>query len=420
MLRKITSRGFRSAIVQMSGQIINVILGIFIVKLLGPAEFGIYAFFYALLKIGMVVAEFGMPVLIIREIVRLREAKDWAWIKGFIVQAVLTILAISAVLSGSGFLYILLSDAETLSLAQQTMMVMLTTLPAIALMRLVCSALRSTERLVTGLFLELLMLPLLVVVGALIWTNLTDDINPVTIMTLQLLAIIAVGTAGWVILYRSLPSEIWKARAQMLGAPWLKSGMAFLLAGGASLLNTQIDVVILGFFRDPAEVGIYRAAAQAAFLAFFLAQVMYVVTIPKMARNIERDEPNELHSVFNKARWIGTAGAALVLLIYLAFGHSILRIVFGSEFVAGWLVLIVLCVGAVLKTAAGPLEALLSMGKQEHKMSQVLWLTVALNIILNIVLIPFFGVTGAASSTAVTALLIPLLLTPVARRTKLL
>ena len=420
MLRKISSRGFQSAIVQMSGQIINVLLGIYIVKLLGPAEFGIYAFFYALLKIGMVVAEFGMPVLVIREIVRLREAQDWAGIKGFIVQSVLTILAISAVLSGSGFLYLLLSDAETLSLAQRTMMVMLMTLPAIALMRLVCSALRSTERLVTGLFLELLMLPLLVVIGALIWTNLTDKINPVMVMTLQLLAIIAVGTAGWVIFYRSLPSEIWNARAKMLGAPWLKSGMAFLLAGGASLLNTQIDVVIIGFFRDPAEVGIYRAAAQAAFLAFFLAQVMYVVTIPKMASSIERDEPIELKSVFNKARWIGTAGAALVLLMYLTFGHFILRIVFGPEFVAGWLVLIILCVGAVLKTAAGPLEALLSMGKQEIKMSQVLWLTVALNIILNILLIPFFGIAGAASSTAVTALLIPLLLTPVAHRTKLL
>jgi len=420
MLRYLLSRGFWSALVQMSGQVASVLLGILIVRLLGPEEFGIYAFFFALLKIGMLVTEFGMPVLIMREIVRSRESQDWARIKGIIVQAVLTVLAISALILGSGLLYFLFSDTEILSLAERTMIVTLATLPAIALMRLVCSALRSTDRIVAGLFLELLLLPLLVVGGVLTWDVMSDGIGPVTVMTVQLWAIVAVVLLGLVILYYSLPTKIWHVRAEILGMSWLKSGLSFLLVGGASLLNAQVDVVLLGFFREPTDVGIYRVAAQAAFLAFFLAQVMYVVVIPKLARSIERKNKAELRNEFRKARLIGTLGAGLVLMIYLLFGRPVLQFVFGPEFVAGWLVLIILCMGAVLKTAAGPLEALLSMGNQEHRMSQVLWLSVITNVILNLILIPAFGIEGAASSTAVTAILVPLLLAPLARKKDLL
>jgi O-antigen/teichoic acid export membrane protein len=76
---------------------------------------------------------------------------------------------------------------------------------------------------------------------------------------------------------------------------------------------------------------------------------------------------------------------------------------FGPQFVQGYPVMLILVVGFLFRSSMGPAEFLLNM-LGEHKIcAVVLATTAALNIALNLVLVPMFGLIGAATSISLVA-----------------
>ncbi|TIM51531.1 MAG: lipopolysaccharide biosynthesis protein, partial [Mesorhizobium sp.] len=69
---------------------------------------------------------------------------------------------------------------------------------------------------------------------------------------------------------------------------------------------------------------------------------------------------------------------------------------FGAEFVAGYPLLFLLVFGVVARAAVGPCESLLTMSGNQNICAAVYAMTLAFNIGLNLVLIPLFGLWGAA------------------------
>ena len=82
-------------------------------------------------------------------------------------------------------------------------------------------------------------------------------------------------------------------------------------------------------------------------------------------------------------------------------GQNILHI-FGQEFIAGWLPLVILAGGQLVNAGTGGIAYILIMsGHQYHKLFGDL-LLVILNILLNIYLIPRWGLVGAAVATSIS------------------
>ena len=73
---------------------------------------------------------------------------------------------------------------------------------------------------------------------------------------------------------------------------------------------------------------------------------------------------------------------------------------FGPQFVEGYPVMLILVVGFLFRSAMGPAEFLLNMLGQQTACAAVLVTTAILNIALNLLLIPAFGLIGAAAATS--------------------
>ena len=86
-------------------------------------------------------------------------------------------------------------------------------------------------------------------------------------------------------------------------------------------------------------------------------------------------------------------------LVLLALGIPLLWL-FGPQFVDGYPVMLILVVGFLFRASMGPSEFLLNMlGKQS--ISAAVQVTVALlSVVLNIALVPHFGLIGAATATS--------------------
>jgi len=94
--------------------------------------------------------------------------------------------------------------------------------------------------------------------------------------------------------------------------------------------------------------------------------------------------------------------AAIPAMIFFFFGEFILRFIFGEEYVLGFMPLVVLTIGKLTNAAFGSVGALLNMTGHEKDAMKGMGYSLVINILLAFILIPQFGMLGAALSTAIS------------------
>lgn len=170
------------------------------------------------------------------------------------------------------------------------------------------------------------------------------------------------------------------------------------------------DITILGIFSDDATVGIYSVAAKIYMLVKNLLNAIIVVTIPRLSYCLKMRNAEEYEKLSRK-----TLKILLIILFPAIVGlfmisRNVILIISGVEYVAAESALKILCVALGFSVVASffTMSVLLS-----HKMEKkILIATIAsssLNLILNFMLIPLFGIDGAAFTTAIAECLVMLL-----------
>lgn len=166
------------------------------------------------------------------------------------------------------------------------------------------------------------------------------------------------------------------------------------------LLFTQADIWILGMLKSTEIVGIYGVAAKLVLLVYFPIMAIAAV-IPSLISLIHTSgDIQELRRVVSESsRWILSLSIPIILILVLE-GRFILKYFYGPEFEAGYAVLLILVFGQMIKAGAGLIGIILQM-TGEHKVYMKINIFFGiLNIILNILLVPRYGMIGAAAATA--------------------
>lgn len=161
------------------------------------------------------------------------------------------------------------------------------------------------------------------------------------------------------------------------------------------------DIFMLGYFRPAADVGVYRAASQTAVLTTLFLTSLNTIFAPMIADLHNRKEVEKMRQVFKiTTRWSFSLTLPLFLIVGVA-SQDILRI-FGPEFATGWLPLIILSAGQLVNAGTGGVGYMLIMsGHQYSKFLGDLIMAIA-NVLLNIILIPRWGLFGAAAAMAIS------------------
>ncbi|MEM9907643.1 MAG: oligosaccharide flippase family protein, partial [Cyanobacteria bacterium P01_D01_bin.44] len=175
------------------------------------------------------------------------------------------------------------------------------------------------------------------------------------------------------------------------------------------LVMLWTDALMLGYFRPAAEVGIYRAASQTALLMTLFTRSLVTLFAPMIARLYSTGALEELDKLFSTAaRWSFSLTLPLFLILAVA-GEDVLSI-FGQDFEIGWIPLIVLAAGQLARAGPGGFAMhILSMsGHQYLKLVGDIILAVT-NVGLNLLMIPRWGLMGAAIATGISILAVNLL-----------
>ena len=175
-----------------------------------------------------------------------------------------------------------------------------------------------------------------------------------------------------------------------------------LISGSVLLIIGWIDSFMIGVLLDDvSNVGIYNIAVRiSTFLSIILFSVNSIVT-PKFAEFYSKNDMMNLKIIIQRSTKIIFISTLPIAIIFLSFSHSILNI-FGSDFKYGSISLIMLTVGQMFNAFSGSVGYILQMTDREKVFKNIVLTALFINIFLNFILIPIYGINGAAFSSMIT------------------
>ena len=395
-----------SLFLKISQAIFSFMTTVLLARILGAEGYGIYAYAFAFVMLLSMPAQAGLPTLVIRETARgMAEGKPelvqgiWRWATKVAMLISLSLLFVIG-------LFFLLLKGKKFGVKEWTFFWAFLFIPFMCLSNLRGAALRGLHKVVIGQLPEFFIRPalfftFLCIAGFFLHQRLT----PPQAMALNVFSAVLAFIIGTWVLWKNTPLSIYKATPVYDGKKWLSSFLPLAFTAGMWVINSQADIVMLGIFKPPAEVGIYRVAVQIALVASFGLQAVNMVVAPRFATFYTKREMDRLQRLVTRSAQIVLTFNLLVTSFFVIFGRTFLNLVFGKEFIIAYIPLLILLIGQLVNSAAGSVRVLLNMSGYEKDTAVGMVLAASVNIILNFLLIPKWGANGAAIATTVSMII---------------
>lgn len=198
-----------------------------------------------------------------------------------------------------------------------------------------------------------------------------------------------------------VPAEVSEAETRQL----LRSSIPLFWIASVHLVASWADTLVLGAFLDAEAVGIYNVALRLASLVSLTLIAVNTVLPQRFAALFADGRTDELQRLARQVTAFLWIVSLPVVLLFVLWPSGPLRL-FGPEFVDGRFALVVLTLGHFVNVATGPVGYLLMMSGQERLLRNVVVVATIINIALDLLLIPGFGVNGAAAASAASLALL--------------
>jgi O-antigen/teichoic acid export membrane protein len=384
---------------------------------MGTFEFGIYVYVWTwVLMLGQAI-DLGLGTAAQRFIPEYRERGMLALLRGFVSGsrwlAVGIAIAIAAVAAGGvRLIEPWLADYMVIPLYLACI-----TMPAYALANVQEGISRSYDwvglAMMPGYIVRQLLLTVLM--AAAYFAHL--PMGAVTAMIVAGVSIWLPTLAQLVLVNRRLARRIEPGARVYEFKTWLTTALPILMVEGFYSLLAYTDVLVLQYFRPPDEVAVYYAAAKTLALVSFIYYSVSATTAHRFSSyNIAGDRAGLSAFIAQSIKWTFWPSLAATVLL-LIFGRPMLSL-FGAEFTGGYHLMFILAAGLLARAAIGPIERLLNMLGEQRICALVYAGAFAVNIALCFVLIPLFGMAGAAIATA-SALIVESIMLFVVTKTRL-
>lgn len=162
--------------------------------------------------------------------------------------------------------------------------------------------------------------------------------------------------------------------------------------------------IIAAFYLSAFDIGILAISQRVSSLLILVLVAINMVAAPKFSRAYHNNNNYELRKTsLQSSRLIFFFGIPLFILMFV-FGEIILRF-FGEEYVEGIFIYRIMLAGQFINVLSGSVGYLLNMTKHEKLMRNIIFISAILLISLSFILIPIYGILGAAIAISATAII---------------
>jgi O-antigen/teichoic acid export membrane protein len=181
----------------------------------------------------------------------------------------------------------------------------------------------------------------------------------------------------------------------------LSVSLPMLMAASMQFFLAQTGLLILGMYRPTSEVGYYAIAVKLATLTTFVLQSINSMAAPKYSELFHTGRIEELVYIAKKStRYIFWATTP-ILLTLVTLGPFFLSL-FGKGFSTAYLPMLILILGQFVNSISGSTAYFLNMTGHQKAFKNIITVSSILSLVLNFLLIPNFGLYGAAIAGALS------------------
>jgi O-antigen/teichoic acid export membrane protein len=403
-LRAVLDGARRTFMIQAAAAGLNYSSQIILAVVLGARGFGIYVFAWSLVSPLSVAATMGLGSAALRFVPQYSVSEDWSRIRGFIRRGTAITLAVGVGMAAIGWWALPAFSSLTGDYYIGPTRVALLCIPFLALCGLLSGVSRSFGWVGLAFAPRLIMVPGLLILSLLGLTLFVDQ--PTALQAL----VLAVATCGAAVLgqfvgfRRGISDDIRGAPPVFETRLWLRVAFPLFLSEGVFLVLWSSDAVMLGIMTEPDDVAVYHACVRTAGLTLVFFKALTALAAPRFAALwVAGDKADQDRFARAVARWAFLPTLALVLGL-IVVGPYVLA-TFGESFVRGYPALVLLALGYLAKAATGPTTEYLAVSGNHNVIMLVTAGAAVTNIVGNLLLIPHFGVMGAASASVLSILL---------------
>lgn len=386
---------------RVSSQILSFIILIILTNFLGASNYGIYAFGLTIISLIGSVANFGSDKANLRFIPANPGTQSEYLSLSYLIGLVGGI--------SSGILIFIFAPLINQYTLQSSLLIFTLQLFVILLLtrialQLTTTAFRALDLPELDSLLQQLLLPgakIIVVVLTIYFLGTYESVLLGLVIIESCVALL-----GMYILIARTELKIRYPRSVPI-KKYLSFSLPASIKDASSLLFTQIDIFMIGFFVTAANVGIYRVAIMlGTLIALPLASVNRI--FPSISAKLyHNNQQAELDDVFNNVtRWVITLTAP-ILLVSATYRFEILQLL-GPGFTEGATIFVVILIARFIESSTGVVSELLLMTDNQNIVSGNQVVFGSMNIFLNFVLIPDYGLFGAAIATITSMSLLSL------------
>lgn len=376
---------------------------VLLARLLGTDGYGLYLYALTCVNFLVLPGKLGLDVATLRFLPAYRSRNESeALLRGFVRRSsrlgLVASLVVGAFLAAA---VLVVHDLLRPGLGA-VLLVAAAVVPASVLLQIYGARLQALKRVMLAGTIEEVVRRALFVVGLVVIGAQIDATAPLA-MVVNLASTLGALAVAWIMLRGTLAAGRHGAAEYRTGE-WLRAGFALFTVAGFHLVLNQADILLIGALLGTTAAGIYGVASRiAAILVFGLAAVN-AIAAPLISELWTQGKRRELQAMVTWA----ARGVTLLCLplgaVIVVWRRELLGL-FGAGFEAGHMALAVLVIGQVVNALAGSVGNLLAMTGHQTVVVRVMATSAVLNVLMNLLLIPAWGIEGAAVATAVTTVL---------------
>ena len=393
----------------MGGKIVNMILSFFVslatARYLGPSNFGSINYVAAYVSFFSSIASLGLSVIVIKEVSSGEEDDNkviWTGILMRFLTAVastIAVVAFFAIAKRNDPLLVPIAALESIAILASAFDTFMYWFQGKLLGKYV-----SIAGVIAYLAMSLYRLYLLANGADILWFAFATSVD--TLVLALVLFIFYVKENGFRPVI-SLP----------LGRKLLKQSYHYLISGLIAILYSKIDQIMLGDMLDKASVGLYSAALTIASLWGMIPSAFIQSVSPILYKNAQTDRGMFLKRLKQSYAGIWFLNVCWSLAISL-FSYWVVLLLYGAEYMGARKALIIVVWYSGISSLGSLTQVYLATENKNKYINYFALAGLVTDVALNALLIPHFGITGAAVATLATYCVIHIVMPLVIKDTR--
>ena len=393
----------------MGGKIVNMILSFFVslatARYLGPSNFGSINYVAAYVSFFSSIASLGLSVIVIKEVSSGEEDDNkviWTGILMRFLTAVastIAVVAFFAIAKRNDPLLVPIAALESIAILASAFDTFMYWFQGKLLGKYV-----SIAGVIAYLAMSLYRLYLLANGADILWFAFATSVD--TLVLALVLFIFYVKENGFRPVI-SLP----------LGKKLLKQSYHYLISGLIAILYSKIDQIMLGDMLDKASVGLYSAALTIAGLWGMIPSAFIQSVSPILYKNAQTDRGMFLKRLKQYYAGIWFLNVCWSLAISL-FSYWVVLLLYGAENRGARKALIIVVWYSGISSLGSLTQVYLATENKNKYINYFALAGLVTDVALNALLIPHFGITGAAVATLATYCVIHIVMPLVIKDTR--